>query len=300
MIDGVKINVPSINANNWLNNRYLHFYTYTSTKTGEQLKDVLFAKYKGLKFFIIKSKKHKGKYYYEVRGSLHKYFNKGKHNANDFTIENLKKVLKELHKKFDIDPKTAILRNVEFGVNILALIDAIEFLKCLVCYGNYPFSTFQINRIIIGKTIKQQRSHLKIYNKSKQLDLPIQNLIRIEIVVKKMMFLKSYKISTLSDLIDENKIKQLGTLLLSYWENVIYFDKKVNWKELTPFERKKLLYYVTPRNWEDFDKKQRYRAKKHFKELMCKYSTSTTQKDITALLIQKIEFLICPPINHVL
>lgn len=300
MIDGIKIDVPSVNANKWLDNRYLHFYTYTSTKTGEQLEDTLFAKYKGLKFFIIKSKKHKGKYYYEVRGSIHKYFNNGKHNANDFTIVNLKKVLKELHKKFNIDPKTAILRNVEFGVNIHTPVDAKDLLKNLVCYGNYPFGTLRINRIVVGKSIVQQRSDLKIYNKSKQFDLPLQNLTRIELAVNKMVFLKRYNITTLSDLLNKSKLEPLGGLLLSYWVDVIYYDKMIDWRQLTTFERKKILYYATPRNWQDFDKKQRYRAKKHFKELMCKYSTSTTHKEIITLITQKTDFLICPPINHVL
>lgn len=117
MIDGVKFEV-SINPKEWLNNRYLEFFCYTSTKTGEQMDNTLVAKHKGLKFFIIKSKKYKGKYYCEVRGSLHKYFNNGKHNTNDFTIKDLKTVINDLHKKFNINPKTAILRNVEFGVNI--------------------------------------------------------------------------------------------------------------------------------------------------------------------------------------
>lgn len=300
VIDGIKIDVP-ISANEWLNNSVLDFYTYTNTTTGEMLDGTLMAKYRGLKFFITQSVKYQNKTYCSVRGSLHKYFNKGKHNTNDFTIENLQSVIAELHQKFSINPTTAILRNVEFGVNIKIPVTVNELLKNLVCYGNYQFGKLRIGQIVVGKNVVQQRSDLKIYDKSKQFDLPIKNLTRIEIAVKKMVFLKQYNIQTLSHLTNIDKIKPLGNLLLSYWEDVIYYDKSVNWKQLTPFERKKLLYYATPRNWEDFDRKQRYRAKKHFKALMHQYSTSTTHKEIMYLLVQKIDVLtanICPRINH--
>ncbi|MGY0426400.1 MAG: hypothetical protein ACWIPI_06175, partial [Polaribacter sp.] len=301
MIDGVKIDVPNINANEWLNNHLLDFYTYTNTKTGELLDGTLIAKYRGLKFFITQSVKYHNKTYCSVRGSLHKYFNKGKHNANDFTIKDLQSIVTELQQKFNIEPTTAILRNVEFGVNIHTPVTANEILKNLVCYGNYPFVILKIESITLGKVVKKQQSNLKIYDKGLQYDLPTKNLLRFELAVKKMAYLNSYGIKTLSDLANKDKTKPLGSLLLSYWEDIIYYDKKVNWKQLTPFERKKLLYYATPRNWGDFDKKQRYRAKKHFKELMHQYSTSTTYKDICQIIAQKVENLtaeLCPRFNH--
>jgi len=301
MIDGVKIDVLSVNANKWINNHLLDFYAYTNTSTGELLDGTLISKYKGLKFFITQSSKYPSKTYCSIRGSLHRYFNNGKHNANDFTIEDLQNVLTDLERKFNIDPATSILRNVEFGVNISTPVNANELLKNLVCYGSYPFGTLRIDRIIVGKSVKQQRSELKIYDKSKQFNLPVKNLTRIEIAVKKMEFLKSYRIKTLSDLVNKDKINPLSTILLSYWEDVIYYDKKINWKQLTPFERKKILYYATPRNWEDFTRIQRCRAKKHFKELMKQHSASTTHKDIYSLIAQKTENLtasFCIRINH--
>lgn len=169
-----------------------------------------------------------------------------------------------------------------------------------MCYGNNTFVSIKIERVKVGKKIVQQRSEIKIYDKGKQYSLPIQNLTRIELAVKRMEHLKTYNIRTLEDLTKIEEIKPLGELLKNCWNNVIYFDKQLKWRQLTPFERKKILYYATPRNWEDFDKKQRYRAKKHFKELMSKYSTSTTHKEITELISQKINFLlsVCPPINQ--
>ena len=116
-----------------------------------------------------------------------------------------------------------------------------------------------------------------------------------------MLFLKKYNIVTLADLQDISKIKPLEDVLLSYWNDVVYYDKIIDWKRLTEFERKKILYYATPRNWSDFEIKQRYRAKKHFKELMLQFSTSTTHKeifDLIALKWQQLSVNICPQINH--
>lgn len=300
MIDGIKIDVHSLNGSKWLSNKLLHFHTYTSVETGELLDGTIVAKYKGLKFFITQSTKYENRVYYSVRGSLHKYFNNGKHNANDFSFYDLQNVLQELQQKFNINPKTSTLRNIEFGTNINTPIDAKEVLKSLVCYGKYTFGTLKIEGLIVGKRIAKQQSSLKIYDKGKQYQ-KATNLVRFEIVVQKMIYLKKFGIVMLSDLQDITKIEPLGSILLNYWNDVIYYDKKIDWKRLTEFERKKILYYATPRNWSDFEIKQRYRAKKHFKELMQQFSTSTIHKEIYDLIGLKWSYLsanICPQINQ--
>ncbi len=301
MIDGIKIDVLPCNGCKWLDNKLLDFYTYTNTNTGELLDGTLVAKYRGLKFYITKSIKYNNRIYYSVRGSLHKYFNNGKHNANDFSFDNLLTVINELHQKFSIDPKTSSLRNVEFGVNITTPISVKEVLKNLVCYGSYTFGTLKIEGVTVGKKIDRQKNVLKIYDKGKQYKKEVYNLARIEIAVRKMVFLKPHGINKLSDLQNINKVEPLGKLLSTYWQDVIYYDKVVNWKQLTEFERKKLLYYATPRNWSEFDIKQRYRAKKHFKDLMSQFSTSNTHQIIGNLIAKKWSELtaeMCPRLNH--
>ena len=301
MIDGIKIEVSTLNGNTWKTNKLLQFYTYTNVNTGELLDRTVVAKYKGLKFFITQSTKYKNRVYYSVRCSLHKYHNNGKHNANDFTFFDLQNVISELQQKFNIDPKTSVLRNIEFGVNINTPVEAKEVLKNLVSYGSTPFVMLKIQAETLGKVISKQQYKLKVYNKGKQYKQPTINLLRYEVSVKKMIFLQKHGIKTLADLQDSSKINPLGSLLLSYWDDVIYYDKAINWKQLTDFERKKILYYATPRNWADFEKKQRLRAKKHFKALMYQYSTSTTHKEIYTLIANKwndLTAVICPPFNH--
>lgn len=301
MIDGVKIDVPNLNGKEWLSNDLLNFHAYTSTSTGELLEGTQVAKYKGLKFFITQSKKYNNIQYCSIRGSLHKYFNNGNHNANDFTFENLQSVLNDLSKNFQIDPKKAVLRNVEFGVNILTPITAKALLKNLVAYGKYTFGTLKIEGINVGKSIDKQQTKIKVYDKGKQNKKPLENLVRIEMLVRKMTFLKSYGIHTLSDLQDCNKVNPLGRLLVEFWNEVIYYDKKVTWKHLSEFERKKILYYATPRNWEDFSRVQRMRAKKHFKSIMQQCGVNQTQNEIGHLIAQKWKDLtasFCIRFNH--
>jgi|SRR5690554_242815 len=301
MIDGVKIDVPNVSACQWLSNDLLDFYTYTNTKTGEIKDGTITAKYKGLTFVITTSTKYKDVEYCSVRGSLHKYHTQGETNANDFTFSDLQGVVKDLSEKFNIDPKTSILRNVEFGVNIQTPITAKVLVNNLVAHNADPFADFKIQGVKVGKGIGKQRYQIKIYDKGKQEGLPIKNLVRFEVAVKKMTYLKKFGITTLSDLTDPSKIQPLGGVLLDYWRNAIYYDKQINWKALTDFERKKLLYYATPRNWADFNRKQRLRAKAHFQKLIAGYGATSTHPETANLIAKKWNDLTavkCPRLNH--
>lgn len=303
MIDGIKIDVPNLLGSEWLANDLLEFFTYTSAKTGELLDGSQAANYWGLTFIITSSTKTPGVNYRSVRGSLHKYFNKGTHNANDFTFNNLQEVLKDLQSKFGIDPKAAILRNVEFGVNINTPIPVKEVLNNLVAHGNAPFGSLKVDGLHLGKFIGKQQYRSKVYDKGKQYNKPENNLTRIEFAVKKMKYLQPYGITTLSDLQELDKVQALGKLLTAFWDNLIYYDKKINWKQITDFERKKLLYYAAPRNWQEFNPTQRTRAKKHFQGLISKYGAANSQAEISILIGQKWKQLAhkkCTRINRLI
>ncbi|OQD42513.1 hypothetical protein BUL40_10350 [Croceivirga radicis] len=115
----------------------------------------------------------------------------------------------------------------------------------------------------------------------------IENLVRVEVAVKKMAYVKKFNIIKPSDLLMVNKVKLLGNLIVHLWEEIIYFDKQLMWRDLSVFQQKKVLYYATPRNWEDFNRVQRTRAKQHFLKLYL----SPTYKEIGLLLVDKWNFL---------
>lgn len=289
MIDGVKIDVPNVSAE-WLSNELLDFHAMANLKTGE-LDGTQTAHYQGLTFIITTSTKYLDTVYCSVRGSLHKYHNKGETNANDFTFEQLQEVIKDLAEKFHIDPATAILRNLEFGVNIFAPITAKALINNLVAYNSHPFLDFKIQGVKVGKGFGTYNYQVKIYDKGKQEKKPIKNLVRVEVAVNKMRYFERYNITTLADLADPAKVQPLGAVLVDYWQTAIYYDKQVNWKQLTDFERKKLLYYATPRNWQDFNRIQRMRAKVHFQKLISRYATTSTHSDTAHLIAKKWDAL---------
>lgn len=301
MIDGLKLEILNFNGEHWLNNNLLNFETPIDISTAELTGNRFVANYKGLRFTIIKSLVHDSLNYYLIQGSVHKFLNDGQNNYTDFTFTQLQHVVKELEDRFMISPEKAYIRSLEFGVNIHVPVMVDEVLKSLVSHKNKTFSTFNIEQRDVGKVLNQQSAKLKVYNKGLQYDLPDDNLLRVEVSVKKMVYLKQYGIRTLADLTDIAKIKPLGNLLLSWWQDIIYYDKKIKWKQATNWERKKLLYYAAPRNWQEFDRKQRFRAKIKFNELLAKYSTSTTHTEISNLIIKKWNDLAdenCPRFNH--
>lgn len=301
MIDGVKIDVPNLHPNKWLDNNLLDFYTLANTTTGELKDSTQVAHYKGLTFIITASKAYLNRVYCSIRGSLHKYFNNGTSNANDFTHRELVAVIYDLFTKFGIDPDTSVLRNLEFGVNIDARIPAKALINNLVALHSDPFTEFKVNGSKIGKGIGKQRYKIKVYDKGKQENLTVQNLVRVEIAVKKMHYLNPYDIVKLGDLLQLEKVEPLGGLLVEFWNNAIYYDKGVNWKPLTDFERKKLLYYATPRNWADFTPKQRLRAKAHFHKIIGVHGLTKTHTETGNLIASKWSELTakkCPRLNH--
>ncbi|MDY3364118.1 hypothetical protein PG623_08910 [Riemerella anatipestifer] len=286
MIDGVKFDNPTSLATQWLNSHLLEFNTPVSIKTGEVVDTTAVATYRGLKFFIRSNRETGRVSVCEVQGSLHKYKNNGKHNADDFTFEDLQEVIADLNAKFGINPDTADLHNLEFGVNIHTPITATELLKNLVAYGTKEIGTLKVEGKTVGKQIDLTKKALKIYDKGKQYKLPENNLVRFEVSVNKMKPIEDYNIKTLSDLISRTKISPLINELTKWWDSLIYYDKSINLKHLTPTKQKRLLYYATPRNWADFCYQQRWRAKDRYNKLMQEFG-SNNQSKITALIVKK-------------
>ncbi|MFL0171105.1 hypothetical protein [Tenacibaculum maritimum] len=288
MIDGFKILVRSYVAQKWLSNKLLRFGAFVSVETSGLLGSTLVAKYQSLEFRIFFDEEGIVKSGL-VLGSLHKYFNKGKYNYNDFTFLDLQTVIKELETVFNIEPETSVIQNLEFGVNIQTPVTAKEILKNLVAFKNKGFSYFDVKRKRLGKSVTHQQSKLKIYDKGKTEKLG-DNLLRFEMKALKNAYLKRYDIKTLQDLTEISKIQALAVALVGFWDDVIYHDKIINYRALTEHQQKKYLYWATPRNWEDYNHKERYKQKQRYKKLVKKHGAST-YADIKILLSQKAKEL---------
>ena len=300
-VDGVKISVTSLNGSTWEHSPELHFRSAVNELTGEILAPTKVAIYNGLRFYVTKSKKGDNLYYYSVRGSLHKYFNNGEHNANKLSFRELKEVINDLYHRFNIDPETSTIHNLEFGLNIHTDISPKKIVQSLIVWRNDAFYGLKIEGVTVGKKSPKQRYILKIYDKGKQSSISDSNILRIEIAVKKMSYLKGTGIVTLGDLLKTSSLLHLGEILAREWQQVIYYDYGMRWRQMTQFEKTKALYYLRPSHWELFNKYQRTRAKKHFTQLLSKYCISITHQNIASKIDKFNELLkadMCIRLTH--
>lgn len=277
MIDFVKIVFYSVTITTDLKKLGIEIEIKINENTGE----ILFpkeAKYKGLEFKISESNR------VEIRGSLHKYW-KGE-NYTDFTFSELFDCITDLSYKFNINGHTANLHNLEFGVNVSPLFNPFEFCRRVIAYKNDSFSKFRTQgktRFHIGFESEQQQYGLKIYDKGKQY-FKRENILRYEVKTRKMQYLKKVGISFLSDLLDIEKITALGNIINETFRELIICEE-VKTVELTANEKRIFAICSNPKEWEKFNRKQRFKRKKQFNQILTTKG-KTNDKETTARMIR--------------
>lgn len=186
-----------------------------------------------------------------VNGSIHKYFNNGVHNYNDFTLSNYIAALNDLSKVLNIAPEFIRIGRIEIGVNIDLDIDTDvnEFLSSVFMLE------YKIPEMLgqIGFIFKFREYDLKIY--SKELD-KCRNRLRIELVVKhkskRDVIIKEFApfCNTLEDLTNSNVWRAFGSELLKVFGNIIIIDKEnIDYSSLSSKEEKILINGSNPFYW---------------------------------------------------
>lgn len=229
MIDFVKYELINTNPQVIEGNDLLDFFDKVNTKTGE-LGAYINSFYRGLEFRIYSITNKTSYRRITIEGSLHKYWNNGAHNFNDFGINQINDVLKDLEIHFNIKPVNCILKALEIGVNI-----------------NPPYKTKNVlNQCLLHKTdrlkwiytndegnyiqTRHQRHIIKIYDKKthyKNKGFDINNeILRFEIKYMKMKYLNDKGIYTIENLLNYG-LENFKTELLYEWQNLLIFDKSV-------------------------------------------------------------------------
>ncbi len=273
MVDFVKIYYPK--GDFILDNPLLDFDIKISYKNGEQ-KGYYFATYQNLIF----------KYYESgvliIEGSLHYWFNKGKHNYNDFTFSNLQEMIIKLETDFKIKSQKAILQNIEFGLNNIVYFVIACVLDWLLVYKNKEFRTDYSRNY---KVCDLSQYSYKIYNKSYQFELPYQ-VLRNELKFLKMEKINQIGVYTLHDLTGTHWIEPVCKLLLDAWDDVILHDITLDETKCEPLQLQK---YKRPTYWThdlQSNRMQRKREKEAFENLQAKHSLQR-KKEIRELLQKK-------------
>ena len=216
--------------------------------------------------FEVSHAQETGKMLCRFRGSLHRFANGGAANVGAFTFARLCDTIARLCARFGIEPQNCKLENVEFGLELPLPSPARQFLKTLICHGSKPFQPLSIEKPDLGKVAPRQEYDFKIYDKGSQSNTADANLLRAEIRVGKMAFLKRYDIDLLSllDLTDPDKVRPLGVLLQSIFQEAICYDGSVPESALTIREQLHLKEICNPKWWADLPKRSRWDYRQKF------------------------------------
>lgn len=197
----------------------------------------------------------------QLRGSLHVFWNEGKHNHNDFDLTALESVKSHLQNKFGIDPGITAFRHIEIGLNIEGLPIQTECINENLLFHSgkgIPIQLFKYESHAQDsdfKKIKRDSYIIKSYDKAKQYQVKSQ-IYRFEIKNTKTVRLHKFEIKTLSDLVNPVKTEALKIDLLNKWDEVFLLDWTIRENELTPKQRNKLKNWKRPNYWVELSKNQ--------------------------------------------
>lgn len=296
MIDFIKARI-SINPRELLDNKLLDFYYRDFNPDTGELKTIIkdnkkrtphrYAIYKGIEFRIYDT----GSTY--LIGSLHKFWNNGAHNYNDFNFNALLRVLNELNTKFNISPEMLGLQSIEFGVNIIPPYKTGRIIDYCFVHRSKPFA--EISTRDEGKYFQAQHSQylIKIYDKRKHYSgkgFQIDNeILRFEIKLMKMEKLNKKGIHNLSDLLEYGLQNVYPEFLVKEWESIFFYDFTIHKKE-----NNQLLNYKNPLYWKELIEKKRNSAlNKHRNNLkeITSCCSGNVQNQIKVLIEQKAKEL---------
>ncbi|HXI01474.1 MAG TPA: hypothetical protein VNI52_14490 [Sphingobacteriaceae bacterium] len=206
-----------------------------------------------------------------IAGSLHYFFNEGLHNYNQFTISDLTHTLNKLQTELGINPNTARIQTLEFGVNLTT--DPTPFINSLVTHKTNQFNRFDIVNSNGKQTLqKGRRCGLKVYDKGLQFrHLTDNDILRFEYKCLKMELIRKEPVY-LADLIKPDIIDRCGKLLDQAFKDLI-IKEPVNLKDLTGREREFYLKGINPAYWNTLTKQRRYKNRIRFNRLLDVHST---------------------------
>jgi hypothetical protein len=291
LIDFTKYNLINTDLNKLQDNVLLDFCNKVNLKTGE-LGTYLNAYYKGLEFKIYEPTEANPNRRATIEGSLHKYWNNGAHNFNDFGINEIAEVRKDLKEIFNIDFENCILKQLEIGINILPPVPTKQILRyCLLHKTNELKSTYTKDEGNYIQT-KNQRHFIKLYdkrihyqNKGFEID---NDIFRIEKKYSKMIELNRKGIYNLNDLINYD-LSHFKDELLKLWNSVLFYD----WTLLDSTKYKHT--YSNKIYWLELLENHYENFKYHKKNLhsIVNKNPDNIKKQIAELISKKVDLLNC-------
>ncbi|RYH75538.1 hypothetical protein EVU94_00855 [Flavobacteriaceae bacterium 144Ye] len=286
MVDFVKFEWNCDNPSLLLKNDHLEFKAFLKLKT----KDIVpyyFAEYRNLKFKYYGNSKQSSGYRITIEGSLHKYFNNGEHNFNDFGKLELFCVIVDLFLKFNISPSDCIIKQIELGVNITPPNKTSVILQNCLMYKNKEIKSYSVAEEGEYKQAILQRYIVKLYDKKQQYkDLRynlIDEIMRFEVKFTRMVDFHKKGIYSFMDLLKYG-LEKFVNLLKNTWNDVLYYETEI-------FEKTKYKFkYSNINYWKDLEKSNYYYHKNNMESLI-KIDSRSIKNKIEVLIESKVNQL---------
>ncbi len=280
-------------VNRILANKALDFKESHSTKTGEITEYPKFATWKCWEFEI------KSPTWLEVRGSLHKYWNGGASNENDFKLHDLYVAVANFCKFLQVSPYDLTVHNLEFGVNIRPAVDASAIMRDVVCFKNRMSKNPIDNDKGYFIEFETDEYYFKIYDKGLQAQevwkKKAGNILRVEVKATNSGFLQFAHIHTMADLLNPGNLQLLGRKLDSVFKHIVFDDDTIDTTTMSAPDKKVYLALINPRIWAKYWKKKTttIRAREHrFRAIVAKYGAKKHNLTLSKLVHSKWQELL--------
>ncbi|WP_316767987.1 hypothetical protein [Pedobacter frigiditerrae] len=219
-----------------------------------------------------------------ISGSLHKLYNHilGQAINHDvFTYRKVSYTIGFLEEHFKIDPKSAKISNLEFGVNIEPTVQANTIIASLIVFKQHSFNKMNVRYLGCGIHCYMREYGIKVYNKGIQYNCE-ENILRFE---KKIIKMRSGFDTplVLADLLDKVIWHHCGVSLIADFNDVI-IDETINKAKLTKPDLNVYIECINPLNWEKFTRRQRSQKKARFNNIMLKYGKLQIKNEINNLI----------------
>lgn len=215
-IDYIKCKVIDFDTRRFYENSNLNFTRSINEETGEYKESFRKAVFKNLEIRIYDSGTCL------LLGSIHKYYNDGMHNHDDFDSVAFQTAIDNLYHDLGIRPINLYIIGLEFGYNLLMPFEVKEILQGLVMHKKAWFETSLHGPNAYFKSVEHDRYLIKCYDKGLQfgLDYPVLRFERKETNWTK---LRAMGIVTLQDFIQAPK-GDFISLLVESWSEIVFYN----------------------------------------------------------------------------
>ncbi|WP_179344227.1 hypothetical protein [Winogradskyella ursingii] len=232
----------------------------------------------------------------------HYYFNNNLHNANDFTILNCIKTLREFADTFKVDTKELQIINIEFGLNIVIpknLICVKDFLTLLTYHEQNQFYTDSKHSYCKYSTTTNSNGKTNVYKiikcYAKGLQFPVYtdlNTFRFEVKSNRKKYIESLGIKNLNDLLGPSTYQILENTILKEFDKILIIDEQAR-PGLTKTKLDNHKKRLNPIYWHKLLNKSKNVFRTNFKSYYDALNTCEThlKKEVRKLIFDKLKEL---------